>query len=513
MRPRHLRPWVAYGAAVCATLTLVSCGGTATRRTPDKSLTVLELGATYGAWSSLDPLTNQTAGIDHDFMNAIYGELFQRAPDGGIAPDLATGYRTSSNRRTIRISLRAGVRFSDGSPFDAKAVVFNLRRDLAKPAACSCLQNFAAVSGVTAAGKTTVLIRLRHPDPSIIYAFIDAAPNWIISPTSLRRMGTRMFGLRPVGAGPFMVVDDVLSSRLTLTRNPSYWQRGRPLLNSLTFLSVNDDQSAYDAMLAGQAQVYMDFGTPTLLAKMRSHFATIPQPATETEAVNLNPRSVPFHSRLAREAIYYATDPRSINTHIFQSAGHISQAPGGPGDLFWNPRVAGYRRYDPTRARQIVKQLGGLSFTLTVLNSPIQLSIVEALQSEWREVGINARLAVVTIPQAIEATQDGSIQALDTLVGSYDPSLLPGIAASYASTGPFSLVKDPVLDKLIARAGMQPRSPEARRLYQDISGYLSRQAYAPYLFTASLWNVVDRSVTGIKPGDAEVAWEDVARAK
>jgi peptide/nickel transport system substrate-binding protein len=511
MSPRRLRRLTACVAAICVAVCLTSCGSAATRSDPDRSLTVLELGSTYGAWNSLDPITNQTAGINHDFMNAIYGELFQRAPDGRIAPDLATRYRTSPNQRTIRISLRHGVRFSDGSPFNAGAVVFNLRRDLAKPAACSCLQNFSAVSAITAAGQTTVVMHLSHPDPSIIYAFIDAPPNWIVSPTSLRRMGTRAFGLHPVGAGPFKVVDDVLNSRLTLTKNPTYWERGRPLLDSLTFLSVNDDQTAYDAMLAGQAQVYMDFGTPTLLAQMRSHFDTIPQPATETEAVNLNPTSAPFRSLLAREAIYYATDPQSINAHIFGSAGHISQAPGGPGDLFWNPKVAGYRRYDPARARQIVKRLGGLSFTLTTLNTPIQLPIVEALQSQWRQVGINAHLAVLTIPQAVKATQEGRVQALDTQVGSYDPSLLPGIAASYASTGPFSLVKDPVLDGLIARAGMQPNQAAAGHRYQGISDYLSRRAYAPYLFTASLWNVVDRSVTGIDPGTPEVAWQDVAR--
>jgi peptide/nickel transport system substrate-binding protein len=511
MKPRRPRRFIACIAATCVAVCLTSCGSAATRADPDRSLTVLELGATYGAWNSLDPLTDQTAGVNHDFMNAIYGELFQRAPDGRIAPDLATQYRVSPNRQTIRISLRPGVRFSDGSPFDADAVVFNLRRDLAKSAACSCLQNFSAVSGITAAGKTTVVMHLSHPDPSIIYAFIDAAPNWIVSPTSLRRMGTRAFGLHPVGAGPFKVVDDVLNSRLALTKSPTYWQRGHPLLNSLTFLSVNDDQSAYDAMLAGQAQVYMDFGTPTLLPEMRTHFATIAQPATETEAVNLNPRTAPFRSLLAREAIYYATNPRAIDTHIFGSAGQISQAPGGPGDLFWNPKVAGYRRYDPTRARQIVRRLGGLSFTLTTLNTPIQLPIVEALQSQWREAGIDAHLAVLSIPQAVKATQDGSVQALDTQVGSYDPSLLPGIAASYASSGPFSLVKDPVLDGLIARAGVQPRQAAARRLYQRISEYLNHHAYAPYLFTASLWNVVDRSVTGIRSGAAEVAWQDVSR--
>jgi peptide/nickel transport system substrate-binding protein len=496
--------------ALLALTGLSACGGVTGATTSSKDhLTVLELGATYGTWTSLDPLTNPSAGINHDLMNAVYGRLFRRGADGRVAPDLAAGDQVSPDGREVRITLRPGVRFSDGSPLDAAAVVFNLRRDLARAGACSCRQNFAAVSSVSAATSATVVLHLARRDPSILQAFIDAPPNWIVSPTALRKLGQAAFGLRPVGAGPFVVSRNVLSSRLDLAANPAYRRAGRPRLKRLTFLSIANDQSAYAALRTGQAQIYMNFGTPALLGQMRRRFRVVPQPATQTEAVNLDPETVPFDDHRAREAIYYATDPQAINEHLFGGAGRLSQAPGGPGDLFWNPTVAGYRTYAPERARALVRQLGGLSFTLTTIATPIQVPLAEALQSQWRAAGMDVRLAVLTIPQAVEETEKGRTQALSTLVGSYDPSLLPGIGASYSSTGPFSLVRDPALDRLIDAAKAEPGRAATNRRYQGISTYLSRQAYAPYLFTAPAWNVVAPHVTGVVPNAPDVDWEDV----
>jgi peptide/nickel transport system substrate-binding protein len=506
---RNLRIWVA-GALISLVAAGLSACGASTASSAPRSLTVLELGTTYGSWSSLDPLTDAASSVNHDYFNAIYGELFEQGPGGVLIPDLATGYKVTDSGLEVDIALRPGVKFSDGTPFNADAVVFNLRRYLTPSSACVCLQNFAAVSGVAALGDNEVILHLSRVDPAIIDAFIDEAPNWIMSPASLRKLGEPAFALKPVGAGPFTVVSDVLNSQLTLKANPAYWQAGYPKLKTLTFMSVADDTSAYEVMTAGQAQIYMDFGTPALLPEMRMRFAVIATPATQTEAVNLNSGKAPFTNILAREALYAATNAPVINQHIFAGAGIVSQAPGGPGDLFWEPAVPGYRTYDLAKAKALVKQLGGLTFTLTAISTPLQKPVAEALQSEWAEAGIKATISIVTIPQAIQETENGSMQAVATQVGSYDPSLVPGIAASYSSAGPFSLIKDAALDKMIDAASAEQNRVNAGNMYRQIFSYLNQQAYAPYLFTTNLWNVTDRSVTGIGPDADDVSWQNVA---
>ena len=79
--------------------------------------------------SGLDPATNTDAVPNQDMMEAIYGQLFMLGPGGKIQPDLATGYTFSPDAKNVTITLRQGVKFSDGTPFNAQAVVFNWNRD------------------------------------------------------------------------------------------------------------------------------------------------------------------------------------------------------------------------------------------------------------------------------------------------------------------------------------------------------------------------------------------------
>ena len=105
----------------------------------------------------------------------------------------------------------------------------------------------------------------------------------------------------------------------------------------------------------------------------------------------------------------------------------------------------------------MVSRLGGLSFTLSALNTPVQVAIVEALQSQWAGAGIKAKIDLISIPQAVQQGRAGTLQAIATQVGYYNPALVPGLAASYSSAGAFSMVRDPELGRLDQQA--QPPSP------------------------------------------------------
>jgi peptide/nickel transport system substrate-binding protein len=479
---------------------------------PSGSLVVLEPATTGGTWNNLDPLSDTTAAANWDVLNPIYGELFEEGPNGTIVPDLATGYKMTAGGTEVDITLRPGVTFSDGTPFNAAAVIFNLQRDLNKTAACLCLENFSAVSSETAVGNDEVVLHLSHPDPAIIDAFIAEAPNWIVSPTALQKMGPTAFALTPVGAGPFTVTSDVPNSKLVLAANPHYWQAGDPKVQSLTFTSVGSDTSALQAMQAGQGQIYATLTSVSSLATAKKSFVVASVPSTETLSINLNPNTAPFNNILAREAIYYAIDPAAVNKALFDNTGIVSEAPSGPGDLFWNPKVPGYRAYDPAKAKALVKQLGGLHFTLSTIQTPVYTPLVTAYKSLLAEVGIQASLSFLTIPQIVKETENGTMQSIATQVGSFDPSLLPGLGASYASTGPFSLVKDKALDALIDAAASQPNKTKEGQDYQQLYSYLNQKAYAPFVLAAPAWRVQTKAVGGIPANTAEVEWQNVSVA-
>jgi peptide/nickel transport system substrate-binding protein len=493
-------------------LFLPTVGTTAASAAPSGSLTVLELTGSTGSWTVLDPLTDTTSAEHWDFYNSIYGELFEQGPNGTIQDDLATGYKVTDGGLELDVTLRQGVTFSDGTPFNAAAVVFNWQRDFNKAAACVCAQNFASVSSVSQVGPYEVAMHLSSPDIALIDAFPEEAPNWIISPTAFNKAGATAFAQAPVGAGPFTVVSNVPSSKLALKANPNYWNKGEPKVENLTFTTVSSDLGAIQAIQAGQGDVYLGLTTPTVLksAKGMSSLSVYSTPATASFTINLHPGLAPFNNILAREAIYYALDPQAINTHIEGGIETISETPTGPGGLFWTPKIPNYRTYDPAKAKAIVKQLGGISFTLWTITPSVDVAILEAEAAELAQVGIKATINLVNLETMVKASADGTVQAVATSVGNYNPSLLPGVPFAYSSTSPFSNVKDPALDKLINAAVAAPTLKVQGQDYQKVFSYLNTEAYAPYLFTYNHFDVAKKDVTGINPQLPEVDWETVS---
>jgi peptide/nickel transport system substrate-binding protein len=484
-------------------------------------MTVLLNTGYEGTWpTGLDPATNTNGAANQDLMNSIYGNLFELGPGGKIIPDLATGYSFSDGGKTVTIKLRPGVKFTDGTPLTAQAVAFNFKRDLAS--ACTCNpKGFGAPfasTPVTTANATTVVLHFVAPYAPAIHAFIDGNINWIASPTALKKMGEQKFKLAPVGAGPFEVVSDTLSSELVLKRNPSYWQAGHPLLNQLTFKSIGGDEAAYEAMLAGQGQAYVDMSTPALEKEAKQHFTVTQQLSTSPYDLQLNTKIPPFNNKLAREAIYYATGSQAIATHLFNNLYPVTQSFTGPGGLFYEPKVPGYLTYDPAKAKALVKQIGGLTVSLNTINVLVATETTEALQSQWAQAGIKTTIHSYDLAPLIEQFQAGKWQAFVQTAGAWDPATGVGVSFRFGSKSPFSGVHDPKLDAMLLQA-TAPLNPSVRAsLYAKAAKYIADQAYGPFMYAWAPSQVAAKGVSG--PGlttplpavvvSANVLWEDVS---
>jgi peptide/nickel transport system substrate-binding protein len=292
-------------------------------------------------WPGLDPATNPQDTADASMMNAIYGQLFEAGPHGEVVPREATGYKFLDGGLTVEILLRPGQTFQDGTPFTATAVADSIRRDLIPSNACLCLPNFKDVTSVTAADPTTVVMHLSVPFYPIIEAFILAAPNWTVSPTALQREGETGFAQRPIGAGSFEVVTNIPSTKLVLRRFSGYWQRPRPYLDNLTFLSTGSDQSDYSALVTGEAQIAELVTTTQVVKKaLTTPGLTVHVlPPVSYEFVALNEKTAPFNNILAREAVMYATNSKAIVKALYQNLYTPVEAPTASGDLFYEPKI------------------------------------------------------------------------------------------------------------------------------------------------------------------------------
>ncbi|MCL2393763.1 MAG: ABC transporter substrate-binding protein [Acidimicrobiaceae bacterium] len=475
------------------------------------SLVVLEPAAT---WAELDPATNTADAGDQDIMNAIYGELFEQGPHGTLVPDLATGYKFSNGSKTVTISLRPGVKFSDGTPFDAQAVTASIQRDLNPKNACLCISDFSDVTSVTAEGNDKVQLHLKAPFAPIMEAFVDEAPNWTVSPTALAKMGTNAFAQKPVGAGPFTVASNSASVKLALKKNPLYWKKGEPLLDNLTFQSANSTQTALEALQSGAAQVIdPDTDPASLLLAAKDGFKVYNSAPRSANWVQINPTIAPFNNLKAREAIYYATDSAALLKVIGDNYGTVAEAPTGSGDRFFEKTVPGYRTYNLAKAKALVQQLGGLTFTLVDVTSPTSQPLMEALQTEYRAAGMNVTLGLDSLTTIVGLYQHNSWEISLEGGGEVDPALgVGGFGTRF--DGFLGNVKDPTLNSLIAQSTATTNNATRKKLTFEIYKRISDQAYGPYLYVTPFAAVAAKSVKGMTvqtgPIGAIVNWEKVS---
>jgi peptide/nickel transport system substrate-binding protein len=147
-------------------------------------------------------------------MRGICDSLL-RYTDRRFEPALATGYRWSEDGRALTMSLRAGVRFQDGEPFDAAAVKYNVERSLNLPDS-TAKTYLGPISGVETPDQSTITIRLSSPFAPLLAALAGRV-GMMVSPKAAEAAGEK-FGGAPVCAGPFRFVDRVVHDRITVER-------------------------------------------------------------------------------------------------------------------------------------------------------------------------------------------------------------------------------------------------------------------------------------------------------
>jgi peptide/nickel transport system substrate-binding protein len=480
------------------------------------SITVLESAGFAGDWpTGLDPATNVNGAADQSQMNSIFGELWELQGNNQLTPDLATGYKFSNGGATITITLRPGVKFSDGTPFNAAAVAYNWNRDEATT--CTCKPTNFVVKSITATGPETVTVNLTAPDGAFINQLQDSNFSWIASPTALKSMGEQAFKLKPVGAGPFTVVSDTLSNTLVLKKNPNYWETGHPYLDGITFKTTAGDESALEAIQAGQGNAYEGLSTRQLVSSFKSAGATVTQePSTSPYDIQFNTKIPPFNNINARLAIYYATNTALLDQKLFGNVYPVTESFTAPAGLFYEPSVPGYPTYNLAKAKALVKQLGGLNINYFTIQQPQTQPMMVAMQQMWKEAGINASIHFYPLAELIQQFA-GPWQIAFQTAGAWDPAGGVGLAFRFFSKSPFSGVHDPKLDALILGGAAAVNPATRKSLYDQAAAYIAKNALGPFLFPISGWNVAKGAqgpgLTTPIPSVAvnpEVLWEDVS---
>ena len=482
------------------------------------SITVLEGKGYSGDWPyGFDPATNVDAAPNQDMMEAIYGQLFMLGPGGKVQPDLATSYSFSPDAKDVTITLRQGVKFSDGTPFNAAAVIANWDRDFGPLAVKANIAPRWSVARTNpkdptstpvkgayeATGPYTVVVHQNVPNAAFINQLFDTIPIWIASPTAVTKMGEQAFAKNPVGAGPFVVVSDTYGNQLVVKRNPTYWQapQGLPYLDQITFKTVGSDEAALEAMMTGEGQVYGGLGEPSLLSEAEQHFQVVEQAGTSPYDLQLNTSVPPFNNPKARQAIYAATDFAPILQHVFGNRYPVVEGFTGPGGICYEPTVPGYQGYNPTLAKQLVQETGlnKITINLGTIANTVATETTQALADEWKQFGINTTLQSYPLNGLIQAFYKNNgkwWQSMIQTAGAFDPAGGVGVAFRFSSLSPFSGVHDPALDKLLNQAqGFTDLSTRCK-YYDQAAEYIAKNYYGPFYFSLNPISITAKGING-----------------
>ena len=337
----------------------------------------------------LDPTANPAAAISEVLYGNVYEGLVKFAADGSVSPALAKEWTISDDGLTYIFKLQPGVRFQDGTAFDAAAAKFSLDRALAPDSVNSQKSRFAAIRAVEVPDPLTLRITLLRRSGGLLQslAFGSAV---MVSPKSAASNASR-----PIGTGPFRFLKWRRGDSITLARNPDY--RGPPPeLDEVTFKFITDPSAAYAALMAGDVDAFANYPAPESFAQ----FAADPRfkvfvGTTEMETVlALNERVAPLGNVLVRRAISYALDRAAIiDGAMFGYGTPIGShfPPGNPAYL----DLTGVYPHDVAKAKQLLAAAGypkGFAMTLKLPPPSYARRGGEIVASQLAQVGIRVSI-------------------------------------------------------------------------------------------------------------------------
>jgi peptide/nickel transport system substrate-binding protein len=411
---------------------------------------------------SLDPLVINNDS-DLSVANGIYDTLIARVGDkGDLGPSLADSWQPSADLKTWTLNLHQGVKFHDGTPFNADAVVFNLQRHMDPRNKSMALSDALLIDSVKAVDDRTVAITLKSPwidFPQILVASIGL----MASPTAVKQEGAD-YGRHPVGTGPFVFKEWVTGDHITATKNKDYWRHGFPYLDSVTWRPIPDQDAKYASLKAGQIDVLQVATADQVVRAQKDSKLKIWQYAGNGGTfVMMNMKAPPFDDLNARLAITYATNRKEIVDQIGHDKYPVATGPFPPGST-WDTKVT-EPNYDVNKARAALQAYGKpLSFKFNIVSDPITRQYGQVLQAQWKKVGINADLVQMDQATLIQAAFGKQFQLQIFQYGDwFDPDRV--LFNGYISKGSivnFTGFADPAVDAALIK-GRTTSDPTVRR--------------------------------------------------
>ncbi len=334
------------------------------------------------------------------YANAVFDPLMAVAADGSIEPYLAQSMTSNSTFDTWTMTLRPGIKFSDGSALTSAVVKANF-----EALAASALTGVALkqVGSVTTPDDMTVVYNLTGPNQTFP-AGLTTQVGYVVGEAMIQNSAKPGVTL-PIGTGPFMYAVWQQNDHFTATRNPNYWRAGLPYLDSITFKPIPDTDQRESTLRSGGVDMIESVDPTTI-----THFSgsggsgyqltdsltgIIGQPTFAF--IMLNTAVAPTNDLSIRQALAKGMDQKEVQTII--GGGRAKPVNGIflPDSPYYS--ATSYPTFDPSGAKALVSkykaQHGTPTVNLITIPDPLEVKVVQAVQQMWEEVGFKVTLSEV----------------------------------------------------------------------------------------------------------------------
>ncbi|MFY9887793.1 MAG: ABC transporter substrate-binding protein [Streptosporangiaceae bacterium] len=370
-----------------------SAGGSASTSAAGQTLTI----AVTGPPVSMDP-SHADNGNGLYPMELAYDPLIYESDSGTLTPGLATSWKyVGTGNKQFQLTIRKGVKFSDGQPVTAQAVANSLNY-FPKGSGPST----ADLAGVTAAatGPDTVTLTSKTPDPVFPQLFSqDYLAGDIISPKGLAN--PKSLTATPSGAGPYVLDTSatVADEQYTFTPNKYYYDPGRVHYQKIVIKVITQPTAELSALQTGQ--INLMFGSAQQVSAAKSAGLQVKYSgAAAWDGVFLMDRGGKPDKALAsvkvRQALNYAVNRPAIAAAVFGVLGKPDDQPVTPGWDEYVPSLANYYTYNVAKARQLLTQAGyPHGFTMTLEYAALEAQtqeMVQAFAQQMAAIGVTVQL-------------------------------------------------------------------------------------------------------------------------
>jgi peptide/nickel transport system substrate-binding protein len=464
---------------------------------------------------SYDGHREETFGLIHPIA-PFYNTLLRVDPNdpGGTKPypSVAESWKESDGGKTYTFKLRRGVKFHDGSDLTSKDVKATYDKIIFPPPGVGSSRKgqYAVVEKIEAPDASTVVFRLKQSSGSFIASLLS--PYNFLYKADILAKDPHWYEKNIMGSGPFTFVEHVKGSHVVGRKNPAYWDKGKPYLDSFRAIFMRDSAAQVAAVRGERAHIQFRGFSP---AERDSIVNTLGNKVTVQESpwdcillVAINHEKKPFDDKRVRRALTLALDRHQASGSLSKIA--IVKAVAGvqvPGTPYATPpedlnKLAGYWtdiEKSRAEAKRLLREAGvpdGFQFTFKNRGIPMPYEPLGVwLIDQWRRVGLNVKQEVIEAAAYFGVIRKGDFEAAMDFQCGYivEPDLdMYKFTSTSRNPANYGRYSDPVLDKLYDQQSSETNVEKRKQLVRQFEKRLLDEE-AHYLMTLQWHRIIPHS--------------------